>query len=241
MKLKPIFSTILCTLLLTGCATCGPAPTPTPTPLPVDIAQQAGDQMLTVQSMHFVIDIDGELSYLDLAQTIALKHVEGDVQRPDRVRAIVRMVSFGITSEVGIIGLGDEQYITNPLNQRWERIPPGQGWYFDPAILFDPEYGIEAVLNAVTWAFVTPEEPTDAYVLQAHVPGERLLLLTSGMITGGDTLVNVWVDRTTYYVEHIEIIELDSDPEDPTYWQLSFSDFDQEIDIQAPPLEEESP
>ena len=222
----------------------GPLPTPTPTPSPVEIAAQAGEQMLAIDSLHFVIEISGQLVYLDVPPTLALKRAEGDVVRPDRMRAVVKVFSFGMVSEVGIIGLGDEQYITNPLNQQWERLPPSQGWYFDPALLFDPEYGIEAILGEAAWTFgaggsadVEQDVEEQAhYILHGQLPGERLTRLTSGMIASGEVMVDIWVNRQDVRVDRIQIVELESNPENPTSWLIEFSAHDEAVNIQAPPI-----
>ncbi len=220
-----------------------PAPTPTPTPSPDEIATQAGEQMLAINSLHFVIEISGELVYLDTPPTMALKRAEGDVVRPDRMRALVKVFSFGVTSEVGIIGLGSEQYITNPLNQQWERLPPGQGWYFDPAMLFDPDHGIEAILKSTDWTYgvsgdtdVEQEvEEFAGYILHGQLPGERLALLTSGMLASGEVTVDIWVSERDASVHRIRIVELESDPENPTSWLIEFSALDEPVDVKAPP------
>lgn len=225
-------------LLAGGCAPSTEA-TPTPTPAPADIAAMAGQRMLSVHSLHFVIELSGQPVYLDSSQMMALKRAEGDLEQPDRVRAIARVSSFGVASEIGIIGIGDDRYATNPLNQQWERLPEGYGWYFDPAVLMDPEYGVSAVLTTSDWTFSAPENPEDAatyHVLHGDMPGERLRLLTSGLIESGNVAVDVWVDREDGYVHRIYIVEVDSDPENPTRWQITFSAFDEPVNIQPPPV-----
>jgi hypothetical protein len=227
-------------LFVVSCHTSGPGPmpTPSPTPSPVEIARRAGEQMLSTDSLHFVIELSGRLTYLDSPPTLVLKRAEGDLIRPDRVRAIVKVSSFGVVSEVAILGLGDEQYVTNPLSQQWEKVPPGQGWYFDPAPIFDPKYGIEPILNETAWMFCAEEEIEGQahYCLHGRLSGERVSPLTSGMIRPGAVMMDVWVGRRDAYVRRIQIVELESDPEDPTQWLIEFSAFDQPVDIEPPPV-----
>ncbi len=225
-------------LLVVSCRTSTPGPTPTPTPSPVEIARRAGERMLSTSSLHFIIELSGRLTYLDSPPTLALKRAEGDLVRPDRVRGIVKVSSFGIVSEVAIIGLGDEQYITNPLNQQWERLPPGYGWYFDPILIFDPEHGIGPILDGTAWTFGTEEEIEDQthYRLHGRLPGERISPLTSGMIGPGEVTVDAWVGQQDAYVRRIQIVELESDPENPTHWLIEFSAFDKPVDVEAPPV-----
>ena len=114
--------------------------------------------MLSAHSLHFIMELAGRPVFLDEPPSMALKRAEGDVVRPDQMRAIVKVSSFGLTSELGIVGIGNDQYITNPMNQQWEKLAPGVGWYFDPALLFDPQVGIEAILTGSEWSFGTEEQ-----------------------------------------------------------------------------------
>jgi hypothetical protein len=233
-------------LLIAGCgtstpeptATPTPIPTPTPTPSPDDIARQAGRQMLSIDSVHFVVELSGKLTYLDDPPTLALKRMEGDLVNPDQVRAIVQASSFGVIAEIGVIGLGSDKYITNPLNQQWEVLGPELGFYFDTSLIFHPEYGIEAILEETNWTFGEPDvsQEGEYYLLQGQVPGERIAPLTFAMVTSGRVTVDVWVSRADYYVHRIELIELDSDPEDPTHWVMELSAFNAPVKIEAPPI-----
>lgn len=244
MKRRYFFFVVLYLFSHTGCNALAPGftPTPTATPTPLRVTNQAGEKMLAVNGLHFIMSLSGSLTYLDDPPTMALKHVEGDVALPDQVRALVRIMSLGVISEVGIIGLGEEQYVTNPLNQKWQKLPEGYGWYFNPALLFDPEYGIEAILREGDWVFGTTENEEDSkrvFVLKGQVPGEQLFYLTSGMIVSGAVDVEIWVEKESFYVTRIKLTELESDPENPTQWVITLSDFDNTVEITAPPVEKE--
>jgi lipoprotein LprG len=195
--------------------------------------------MMTPNALHFLIELSGEEVYLDGPNTMALKRAEGDLVRPDQVRGIVKVSSFGALAEVGIVGIGDEQYITNPLNQQWVKLPPDYGWYFDPTLMFDPEYGIGSILNETTWAFGTEDREIRGQLhrhLHGQLPAERISPLTAGMIGTGDVLMDAWVGQQDGYVRRIQIVELESDPVDPTQWFIEFSAFDDPVDIEAPPV-----
>ena len=231
-------------LLIAGCGASTPEPTatptqiPTPTPSPDDIAREAGRRMLSIDSVHFAVELSGKLTYLDRPPTLALKRTEGDLVNPDQVRALVQTSSFGVIAEIGVIGLGSEKYITNPLNQQWEVLDPDLGFYFDTSLLFDPEYGIEAILEGTDWTFGDPgaTRETEYYLLQGQVPGEQIAPLTFSMVASGRVSVDVWVSRADYYVQRIELVELDSDPENPTHWVMELSAFDAPVSIEAPPI-----
>ncbi len=246
MKAAFLFLLVAGILLIAGCGdptqgpteTPAPTPTPTPAPAPDDIAREAGRQMISVDSMHFVVELSGKLTYLDHPPTLALKRMEGDLVNPDQLRAAVKVSSFGVIAEMGVIGLGSDKYITNPLNQQWEVLSPELGFYFDTSLIFDPEHGIEAILEETDWTFgeTGASHEEEYYLLQGQVPGERIAPLTFGMVNSGRVAVEVWVGREDYYVHQLELTELDSDPENPTHWLMELSAFDAPVEIAAPAM-----
>lgn len=244
MKSASLFLLVAGILLIAGCGDKAPQPTaiPTPTPTPApsadDIARQAGRRMVSVDSAHFIIELSGKLTYLGDPPTLALKRIEGDVVNPDQVRAVVQVSSFGVVAEIGVIGLGSDKYITNPISQQWELLSPDLGFYFDTGLIFHPEHGIDAVLEGTDWTFRESDasQAEEYYLLHGQVAGEQIAPLTFGLVTSGQVPVDVWVDRADYYVHRIELIDLDSDPEDPTRLVLVLSAFDVPVEIEAPPV-----
>jgi hypothetical protein len=194
--------------------------------------------MLAVKTLHFSIDLTGSLDYLDRPPTTALKHVDGNLQRPDRVQALVKVSNLGIVSEIGLISIEGDSYVTNPLNQRWEPLPPEWGWYFDPRLPFDEQYGIPAVIPNVPLKKVDVKEieGRPAYYLEGMAQGEQITWWTAGLITSGDVPVQIWIDTESFLIHRVHLIELNSDPERPTEWDIRFSNFDQPLNIQRPIL-----
>ncbi len=194
---------------------------------------------MTTQSLHFIIELSGEEAYLDDSRTMVFKRAEGDLVRPDQVRAVVKVSSFGAVAEVAIVGLGDEQYITNPLNQQWVKLPADYGWYFDPTLMFDAEVGIASTLNETAWTFGAEEEKIGGQPhchLHGQLSAEQIAPLTAGMIGTGEVTLDMWVGEADGYVRRIQIVEPESDPQDPTHWLIEFSAFDEPVDIEAPPV-----
>lgn len=237
-----LFLGLIAAWVITGCELINPGPTPTSTPdLSVEeIVNRTSQEMLAVKSLHFTIDLTGALDYLDRPPTTALKHVDGDLLRPDKVRGLVKVSSLGVITEIGLISIEGQSYVTNPVNQRWELLPPEWGWYFDPRLPFDEEYGIPAVIPHVPLEKKGVEQIEDNfyYYLEGVTQGEQIIWWTAGMIPSGDVPVQIWIDTDTFLIRRVHLIELDSDPERPTEWDIQFSKFGQPLDIQAPPLTE---
>jgi lipoprotein LprG len=194
--------------------------------------------MSAVQSLHFSLQLTGALDYIDSPPTIALKGVEGDLVRPDDLRALVRISSFGVVTEVGLIRHETDVYITNPINQRWEKLPPEWGWYIDPTLPFDPEYGVPAILPTIEMdkAGVEEIEGLMHYHLNTTTEGDYLSWWTLGMIPEGSVIVDVWIDAQTFLLRRVRMTETASDPDDPTVWHLDLSAFDEPVEVETPPV-----
>ena len=195
--------------------------------------------MLAVQSLHFSIRLTGDLDYIDSPPTIALKEVEGDLVRPDNLRAMVKTSSFGVVTQVGLIRYGSDLYVTNPINQRWEKLPPEWGWYIDPTLPFHPEYGVPAILPTIGMNKVGVEdiEGRPHYHLNTTAEGDYIAWWTLGMIPEGAVAVDVWIDAETFLLRRVTMVETASDADDPTVWHIELSAFDGPAKIEPPPAE----
>lgn len=221
---------------------CTPLPfTPPPTPTPVlsarEVTTRSAGKMLAVQSLHFSIQLTGDLDYIDSPPTIALKEVEGDLVRPDNLRALVKTSSFGVVTEIGLIRYGTDVYVTNPINQQWEKLPPEWGWYIDPTLLFHPEYGVPAILPTLDMNKVGVEdiEGRPYYHLNTTAEGDYIAWWTLGMIPEGAVIVDVWIDAETFLLRRVTLVETVSDPDHPTVWHIELSAFDQPVKVERPP------
>jgi len=232
---------VVCLVASAGCAAF-PASTPTPTPelSARDIAARSAQRMDAAKSLHFLIQLTGALAYIDSPPLTALKQVEGDLVRPADVKAMVKLSSFGIVTQLGLIRYGTEVFVTNPLNQRWEELPPEWGWYINPGLIFDPKSGVTAVLPTLdlTKVGLEPIEGRPQYHLQTTAEGDYLKAWTMGMIYQGAVKVDVWIDVDTFVMSRATLVQLASDPTDPTVWHIDLSAVDQPVKIERPPTVE---
>jgi lipoprotein LprG len=207
--------------------------------MPIEIAARAAEAMLSVDSLHFVIERDGALAYIDANQLLAFKRAEGDFKLPDQMRVLVRVITAFTPIEIGMIVLGDDQYATDPITGDWGTFPSEWG-EFSLIVLFEPETGLQSLLRdgVVELAMVGQEQIDDQnlYHLTGRVSGERMSAMTLGFIGQGDVDLEVWIDTEDFYVQRLRLIDLDTDPEDPTTWYLEFSSMGEPVDIKAPPI-----
>jgi hypothetical protein len=223
-----------CLLILTSCA----KPTPPPLP-PEEIVANVVARMKALTGFSFVLEREGGPAYMDIENQLSLGRLEGDFTSPDRAQGQVRVIAPGMVANIKFISLGEQFWQTNPLTGAWEECPPGA--CFDPATLFDPQVGIQPILESdllepkLEGSVELEELPgKPLYAISGHLKGERLYEMSWGMI-GPDTMVaHLWVDPTSFDLIRIQIEEPATEGSEATQWKLDLLNFNQIMNIQPP-------
>ncbi|WP_376792435.1 LppX_LprAFG lipoprotein [Thermoflexus sp.] len=200
-----------------------------------EIMARSAEAMARMRSAHFVLERTGAPDYLDAARTMMLRWVEGDVVNPDAMQGVVRVFSLGVVTELRIVRLGDRTWIALAGVERWEELTPERGVVMDPRWFFDAERGVPALMARAPLRVIGQEklESGMAYHLQGELESGPLEEWSVGMIAGR-LRVDMWVEGGTFRIRRARLVELESDPRDPTVWELTLSDFDRPIEIQPP-------
>jgi hypothetical protein len=198
--------------------------------------QDLADQWADTDTAHFDLDIDGK-TYLDADENIELKSAEGDLKRPDQVSAKADVgVSFA-SFDVDLIVIGDDAYMTNFLNGDWERAP--SNFDFNPALIFDDDSGIGAILEEMDDARIGGESQInghDAVEISGTVPQGDVSKLVAGALEGDEIGIRLWMDAETSELLRISLSEPDDVEGDPTSWIITFSKHGAPVTIEAPDL-----
>lgn len=231
-----IFFVIL-VLFLVSCSA-EPTVTPTPTPDSTTLAESAGAAMESVDSLHFVFQRDGAPAFVDQERSLAFLSAEGDYLAPDRMQAAVKIAAGGFVAEVQVISVAGEQWMTNLLTGKWEKVP--SGWGLDPSVFFDPAIGVPHVIayGLETMQLDGPAEWEAMegiyWRLVGETTGEQVSTMSGGLIPPGRVEVEAWIDPSTYLIHRLDLVLPESDPKKPTEWLIRFSDFGKAVDIQLP-------
>ena len=205
---------------------------------PAEVITGAGEAMLQAPSFHFKIDISGKSVILNQLTQLSLRSAEGDFARPDKMGVHLKVLAAGLAAELDMIALGNEQYLTNVLTKKWEVLPPEFG--FNPAIMFDPQMGLEQILKAGLdnphWIGVEDLNGQSLYHLQGSIGGDKLQGMSGGLISTGAVDVDLWLDPNTNLPHKAVIVDKGSDAENPTTWTMTFSSYGKETNIAAPTL-----
>lgn len=221
-------------------AACGgpaePTPAPTPTPTPREISAAVGRATQASESAHFLIELSGRPVPIDATGLTVLSTMEGDLRRPDGVLAVLDVTVGSALAEIRTVSLEGRQYITNPLTRQWGCLAPGAA--FDPAVLFAPDRGIEFLLQEgfedVTLVGTEELEGRPNYHLRGTMAGERLQAISLNLLGAGPVAVDLWADAETMRATRLVLVDTATDPEAPSTWTVSFSDYDKAVEVRAP-------
>nr|WP_255603135.1 LppX_LprAFG lipoprotein [Oscillochloris sp. ZM17-4] len=217
---------------------CGGAaqPTPTPTPTPLEISAQVGRATQAAESVHFAISLAGKPVYADSGNIFVLNSMEGDLKRPDSVLAVLSVSAGAGVAEIRTVALDGKQYITNPITREWSCLAPGSA--FNPAVLFDPQQGVEHLLQTgfddVTLVGVEDLAGRPSYHLRGTIAGDKLQPISMGLLGAGPAAVDLWADQETLRASKLVLVDSSSDATAPSTWTITFSGYGKTIDVRAP-------
>jgi LppX/LprAFG-like lipoprotein len=157
------------------------------------------------------------------------------VVRPDKAQSKIKVALSGIIVEVQAVGIGDKQWLTNPLTQRWEAAPPN--WGYNPAVLFDAQTGIASLLQRVADLTRAGDDALDGkthYKLTGKIAGKDVAPMTAYMVTGSDVSFTLWVGADDFILRKVHISEKDAGESEATEWDIALSAFDNPVKIEAP-------
>jgi LppX_LprAFG lipoprotein len=209
--------------------------TPTATPTPAALLELARKRLAETPTVHFALDVQGE-TFIDSGRNIRLLGAEGEVQRPDRVRAAFQAEVMNRAISLQLVSIGDKSWTTNILTGEWENAPMELA--YQPDILFSTQDGIEPVMGRVKDVERLTDEEIEGrstYHLQATVDESAVGPLTYYTISGSPITVDLWIDQETHDLLRAQLSEPPG-PErsNPAVWTLNLSHHGEDISIEPP-------
>ncbi len=226
----------VCIFLLTSLlllAACNDNSSKASTPTAQQLISKAQDAIKRVKSYHFTLTTDNPGT--SNSSTLSIRAADGDIQVPDRLKALASALALGFAVKVNIIAIGDKQYYTDPITGKWATTAN----LLDPRTLADPQSGVAAILGHIQ----NPSKPTDGSVAGTacwSIDGKLDTQYLAG-ITGGSTQAGTTVDTTTCigksdnlpYQIRIKGIALQGDTT-KTIRTFTLSKFNEPLNILAP-------
>jgi hypothetical protein len=197
-----------------------------------ELLRQAAETMGDVSSFHFVLT--NEIGTTVLADSIELIGAEGDVQRPDRFRAVVEAQLGVVPIEVSVVGIGDRAWFTNPLSGgEYQEIQLPEA----ARALLDPTPILLAAVTLVENASITGDESlegVDTTLIEGTVDLAQLSTPVPNLMPGDALPAQIWLDDQGRVVR-LRLEGAITQEEDPTVVRvIDLSRFDQPVEIEAP-------
>jgi len=225
--LRSVPGALLLVALLTAC---GDDADPAEFPQASVVLEQSATRMEQLRSMHFLLDHDKGST--EIVRGIAMTRAEGDVATPDKMRATIEGGLGPVNFEVGIVILGEDAWIQNPLNRRWE----SEDITIDQ--VFDPREGVISLVRATRDASVTGTDEVDGatcYRVEATLDSGDLDLLPGDPIPGKPVPTRAWIGIDDHLVRKIELRGAVADGESANLVRtLTLSRFDEDVSIVPP-------
>lgn len=188
--------------------------------------------MDAANSFHFEIEHDG--GGTPIAMGLVMNEAEGDIARPDRLKAKISATMMGLFIEVEVITVGSVIYITNPLTMEWELLPTE----FSAVSFFDPDSGVTAILEGMTSLVKLKDEKVEGLVCY-HIAGKTasqyLNAIALSSVEGVMIDTEVWVDTEDFLLRRIRLEgQITEEEKLGIVRTISLSHFDQSVEIELP-------
>jgi hypothetical protein len=200
------------------------------------VLESARTAWAETNSAHFALDVEGD-AFLDNAETIKLVSAEGDILRPDSVEATAELDVSVLVTDVSIIAVGGDMYMTNFVSGRWESAP--DDFNYDPSVLFSETDGIGPILTELQSPELAGTEEVggaEARRVNGTVTAETVEEITAGSIIGDSIAVSIWVGVDDARMLKVELVEPPEARENPATWTLLLSDHNKDVTIEVPPI-----
>ena len=227
--LRPLPAILGLLALVLALAACGGSSNNVPDAHQLITQAQAAIQK--VHSYHFNLAVDNP----GTGAALIIKTADGDVLVPDKLKASANVLVFGNVVQVQIVAIGDKQYVTDPITNKWMHT----SGLLDPRTLSDPKTGIAAILGHIQ----NPGTPTDANVdgkpcwsIDGTLDTKYLAGITGGGAPAGTMAkINTCIGKSDKlpYVIKITGIAAPSDT-NKTARTIKLSKFNENLTITAP-------
>lgn len=222
-------------------------------PAPRPLLDRSVEQITEAESIELEMDVTGypveiEVVNLELPDELPLyfRYARGIYQAPDRINANIQFSLGNFSTTADLIALNQDHYFRGDLltANRWinAELIPG----FSPAALLSPEIGIPFALASITGLQIierTRLRGIDVFHLTGSIQASAVHTLTFGMIRSknGELSIEVYISANDSRVAQIKLIDPApvDESEEPTTWYVNILDYNQDVSIDAPTMEDE--
>ncbi len=228
-------------LLLIGVVGCGTASTPAaigPSGLEFDVRsalREAVTEVLQLESAAFTLEhLKGTTALIP--GFLVMTRVSGEVDIPDRFRLKVEaeMLTPRSFVEIGVITIGDQAYMTDPITKEWRQVEPSAL----PFTLSDISRTLAGIIEAVVEPTLVGLErlgDRDTHHIQGSIRSQDLAGLVPGAGEGFDVQLGLWLATPGNLLLQVLISGMVIPTDDPdTVRRLTLDDINVPVEISPP-------
>ena len=197
-----------------------------------EIAAKSAEAMQNVKSFHF--DLETEGGVMAFGQGITVSKAQGEVVAPDRIRLQFTGGFAGMQVELGLVSVGDKQYLQNPLNKKWQPMKAS----LDPSALFRPDGGVPSLITKAQDLERTGTETVDGaevYHLKGTLTSQDLASLGADPNSNAKVDTEAWVGTQDFRLRQVTLRgPIGAGEAADLLRTIRLSRFDETFDIQPP-------
>ena len=212
-----------------------PAPSPTPTPVALDVEallRDAGEATESLRTFKFSLTHQGGST--QLFPGLFIEDAKGAVVSPDKISVeFSGTFGTGFAVKSGLITLGRDSYILNPLTGDWEANETG----VSPLGFFNPRVGIAGMMVQLERGLQidSEEDLEDVYRLRGSLATEALAPLLGATLEGARVDVELTIDAKRHLLLTARVAgRATSTDADGIVRVITLSGFNEPITIEPP-------
>ena len=201
--------------------------TPVPTPTPIDPAvllQRMGAAMEDISSFAFLLD--HESGGTVLMSNLVMTEITGQVTRPDRLSIEFKGRLGNIVIRGQLVTVDEATYMTNPLTDEWEEIPPD----ISPVRFFNE---FADMVSQVTPSGATLDG--DLFRVKGRLPTEAMEPLVGSTIKGETVGIELAASASDAHIVEVTFDGAVTEAEEAgTVRRITLSRFNESFSIELP-------
>ena len=172
-------------------------------PDPKELLNTAADNLEKANSFHFVVD--HEKGTTPIVLSMQMNRAEGDVVRPDKLRADLTASLAGNKLSLKVVSIGETTKITSPLNpSRYQELPGGT----KASDIFDPSAGASAAMRNAKNPQISGEDTVEGkkvWKIDGTIDAQFLKQMTGLAEAGFEVKGSAWIGQDTREVYKIRL------------------------------------
>lgn len=200
-----------------------------PLPPAADLMTQSETAMTNVQTVHFTIDVKGQLAGLPISKA------QGDLTKTGDATGTATVAMFGTNIEAKFVIVNKQYYFQGPTGGFQQLSQSDGAALFDPSSILDPTRGVVLLMQTAKDPKTEASESInghDAYRVSLTPDPAAIASLVPGASAG--TTGKIWVDAASHKVVKGEFIVPGAQANQPATVTINLSNFDAPVTVSAP-------